>query len=102
LGAGDVDAGGADRLRHRGEEARGVHAHDLELHRTEVAGDAVPRDRDPALRVALHDARALRRVDRDAAAAGDEADDLLAGKRIAATAEAHHHVIDAAHLHAAL
>ena len=55
-----------------------VDAGDLDLHRTEVAVGGVPRDLDPALRIALHDAQAVDGVHGDAAAAGDEADDALA------------------------
>src|SRR6185369_13864411 len=102
LRAGDVDARGCDRAAHRGEEAGRVDAAHLDLHRTEVAGRVVPLDLDPALRIAFHHTQAVDGVDGDAAAAGDEADDALARQRIAAAAEAHHHVVDAAHAHAAL
>src|SRR5206468_1191114 len=102
LGAGDVDAGRADRLRHGGEETRAIDARHLHLDRPRRLLPVHPMHVDPPLGLALQHFGALERMHGDAAPARDEARDALARQRAAALPEADEHVLDARHLHAAL
>src|SRR5437764_677944 len=102
LGAGDVDAGRADRLRHGGEETRAIDARHLHLDRPRRLLPVHPMHVDPPLGPALQHFGALERMHGDAAPARDEARDALARQRAAALPEADEHVLDTRHLHAAL
>ena len=84
------------------EQLRTVERLDLDPDDVVARRVVVPVDLDHAVGLALqaHRVRAVGAVDRDAAAAGDEAHDLVAGHRRAAPREAHHHVVEALDVHA--
>src|SRR2546430_8733852 len=102
LGVGDVDAGGADGLRHGGQESRPVDAGDLDLDWSRRPLPVRPLHVDAALGIALQPLRASERVHRHPPPAGDEARDALARQRAAALPEADQHVLAARPLPAAL
>ena len=92
----------AEGLAHGGQDAGLVRGGDRELHRAVDLGLRVPAHLDAALGVGVERLGAFAAVDGDAAAAGDEADDGVAGQRVTALGVAHQHVVDAADLDAGL
>ena len=94
VGLADVDPLGHERLPDVGEDARAVRGHDAELHAAVDPRLAVPGDLDAPLGVGVERLRAAAAVDGDAAPARDEAEDVVAGERVAALGVAHEHVVD--------
>src|SRR5690606_40372401 len=92
----DVGPGVRDRRRDLGEEAAAVVALDDEADEEAVARLGLPLDLDPPLRVVaqVEDVGAVGAMDRDPAAAGDVADDAVAGDRLAALGVPHHQVVE--------
>ena len=84
------------------QQPRPVERLDLDRHHERGRLVVVPLDLDDALGV-IDEAGgvgAVGAVHRDAAAAGDEAHDLVAGHRRAAPRQPHHHVVEALDVHA--
>ncbi len=77
------------------EDAGLVRGRDAELHRAVDLRLRVPADLHAALGIRVERLRALAAMNRDAAAARDEADDGVAGQRVTALGVAHEHVVDA-------
>ena len=91
---------GGERGGHRRERAGAVLQTHREAHLVAALGPRLPLDGDPALRVVdeVRDVGAGERVDRDALAARDVADDRLAQDRVAALGAVHQQVVGALHL----
>src|SRR5882724_4602470 len=103
LGLRDVAVAGRDRARDLGEEPRAVLADvDRDSNRPLARLLDVPLDVDQPLPVqdALGDRQTVAGVHRETATPRDEADDRIAGKRIATPREPHEQVVDAADAHA--
>src|SRR6187431_139705 len=98
VGFRDVDLFFAEGLAHGGQDAGLVGGGDRELHRAVDLGFRVPAHLDAAFGVGVEGLGAFTAVDGDPAAAGDEADDAVAGQRVAALGVAHQYVVDAADL----
>src|SRR5688500_7364053 len=75
VGFADVDALSAEGLTHHRQDAWLIGGGDAELYRAVDLGLGVPADLDAALGIGVERLHALAAMDRDAAAAGDEADD---------------------------
>src|SRR5690606_29915829 len=88
-GLADVDPELVEGLPHGGEDAGAIGGGDRDLHRAVDLRLRIPAHLDLALRIGLEGLLALAAVDRDPAAAGHEADDLVAGERVTALGEAH-------------
>src|SRR6185436_13280561 len=103
LGLRDVAVLAADRPRDLGEQARAIAA-DVDGHTDRSLRGLldIPLDVDDPLPIedALRHRQTVARVHGEPPAAGDEADDVVAGQRVAALREANEQVLDPADPHA--
>src|SRR5438067_10173827 len=97
----DVHAHVGERLAHASEQALAIVGADAEVDGALELAMHVPGDVDPPLGIGLQPLLAGARMHGDAAAARDEADDLVSRYRVAALGVADQHVVDAADAHAA-
>ena len=99
----DVDPLLAERVPDGGQDAGAVRGHRPGAAPARlIFALRVPRDLDAALGIGVERLRAAAAVDRDAATARDEAEDVVAGQRIAALGVADEHVVDAVEADAAV
>ena len=102
VGLADVDALLAERLADGGEDARaGSRSSTRSCTGRLIFAFESQRDLDAALGIGVERLRAAAAVDGDAAAARDEAEDLVARQRVAALGVADEHVVDAVEADAA-
>src|SRR5262249_4952850 len=98
VGFADVDALAAERLPHGGQDAGPIGGGGPEHHRPVDLRLRIPGNFAATLGIGVEGLGTFAPVHGDAAPARDEADDLVAGERIAALGVAHEHVVDAGEL----
>ena len=98
----DVDVVLRQDLGDVAEQLRAVECLDVDADDVGAGRVVIPLDLDHAVGLTLqaHRVRAVGAVHRDAAAPRDEAHDLVAGHRRAATRQADHHVVEPLDVHA--